>query len=52
MRFRIYFSVDGIDDSFVVEGKTIEEVRLSADKWLKSRGLTGDYVTGSDKIED
>jgi len=39
MTFRIHFEhQDGTEDSFIVIGETVEEIRVKADAELKKRG--------------
>lgn len=42
MKFRIHFTVNDVEDSFVVEAETIEEIRVQAQKELARRGSTWD----------
>ena len=38
--FNIHFSINDYDDYFTVEGDTIEDIKISADRETERRGLT------------
>lgn len=38
MRFRIHYEVGGAEDSIVIDGETIEEIRIKAGHELHKRG--------------
>lgn len=50
MLYKIYFSVNDYDDSFIVEAETVDEIKEKVIVWLASRGLTEDNITGSEKL--
>lgn len=54
MKIKLYFSVDSVghDDSVVIEGLSVEDIREKADSYFESRGLVGTKViTGQEWIE-
>lgn len=42
MKFIIHYMVGEYEDSFMLEGDTIEEIRAQSYAWFKSRGLDVD----------
>jgi hypothetical protein len=40
MKFLIHYSVKGVDDSILIEGTTIEELRETATVEMNKRGAT------------
>lgn len=41
-RFLIHFEIDGYEDSFYVEGETLEETKEAVAYGMKTRGLDAD----------
>lgn len=40
MRFKIHFTVNGVEDDVIVYGDTLEEIRDRANREVESRGGT------------
>ena len=39
MTYRIHYTVNDIEDSFVVSGKTVEEIQEKCDAYFEPRGI-------------
>lgn len=51
MTFRIHFNIDGDEDSFVVQGESLKDIRAKAKQELDARGLDVDrHNVWSEKV--
>ena len=44
MRFRIHYEIGGVEDEFVVTGRTVREIRKKANIELRRRGVPKRYA--------
>ena len=52
MTYRIHYTVNDIEDSFVVSGKTVEEIQEKCDAYFEPRGIdVEDAEPWSEEIE-
>ena len=40
MRFKVYFTKADVEDYFIIEGESLEDVKIKAREELHKRGLT------------
>ena len=53
MTYRIHFTVNGCEDSFIVSGGTVEEIQEKCDAYFEPRGIDVEEADPwSEEIED